>query len=237
MSSRTKLDLYSPSHRWLRYLLGYLSLLLVSILSKVKIKGRHHIPETGPYIVAINHFSLVDPAFVVSALQRPIIFLAASDQTIPWYYGWAAWLYGFIPTNRTRLGPSTIKRAKKVLQQKEILGIFPEGTSTDSVLRKAKKGVVYLATLRNYAILPVGICGLENVWSDWLKGVRPLVKIEIGKIFYPEAKETENHNRDQKMDIIGETVMCRIAALLPETAHGAFTNNKRISQFIKENNE
>jgi len=74
MSSRTKLDLYSPSHRWLRYLLGYLSLLLVSILSKVKIKGRHHIPETGPYIVAINHFSLVDPAFVVSALQRPIIF-------------------------------------------------------------------------------------------------------------------------------------------------------------------
>jgi len=234
MTVRTKLDNYTPSHKHLRYVLGYLVLLLGVTLTKIKVTGRHHIPDRGPYIVASNHFSLVDPAFVVYALQRPIVFLAASDQVIPWYYGWAAWLYGFIPTNRTRLAPSTIKQAKRMLLQEEILGIFPEGTSTDRVLRKAKRGVVYLSTICHSPILPIGISGLENVWRNWLRGVRPKVSINIGKAFYPES----HHFRSKKetMETIGETVMCRIAALLPTQAHGVYQNNKHILQYRKENN-
>ncbi len=234
MTVRTKLDRYSPRHKNLRYALGYFVLLLGIALTKVKVKGRNHIPKKGPFIVASNHFSLVDPAFVVYALQKSITFLAASDQVIPWYYGWAAWLYGFIPTNRTRLAPSTIKQAKRALNQKEILGIFPEGTSTDHVLRKAKRGVVYLSTIENSPILPIGIHGLENVWSNWLKGVRPTVIVKIGNPFSPVKNKADS--RENNMDIIGEIVMCRIAALLPENSHGIFKNNKRILQYRKENN-
>ena len=235
MSARTKLDSYSPSPKWLRYVLSYLSLFLGSILTKIKVKGRRHIPEKGPYIVAINHFSMVDPAFVVYALQRPVTFLAASDQEMPWFYKWAAWLYGFIPTNRTRLAPSTIKQAKKVLQNKDILGIFPEGTSTDQVIRCAKRGVVYLSTIDNTPILPVGISGLEHVWINWFRGNRPTVRIEIGKPFQPYNNAQNNAAKDRHIDLIGEIVMCRIAALLPEIAHGAFKHDERILQFNKEN--
>ncbi len=236
MSTRTRLDNYSPSPKWLRYVLNYLSLFLGSILTKIHIKGRHHIPDSGPYIVAINHFSMVDPAFVVYALQRPVSFMAASDQPIPWFYKWAAWLYGFIPTNRTKLAPSTIKRAKKVLQNNDILGIFPEGTSTDKVIRSAKRGVVYLSTIDNTPILPIGISGLEQVWINWFKGNRPTVRIEIGKPFQPSNDNTQNNiPKNHRMDLIGEIVMCRIAALLPEKAHGVFKNDERILQFKKEN--
>lgn len=235
MSARTKLDSYSPSPKWLRYLLSYFSLFLGTILAKIKIKGRWHIPGKGPYIVAINHFSMVDPAFVVYALQRPVTFLAASEQVMAWYYIWAAWLYGFIPTNRTRLAPSTIKQAKKVLQKNDILGIFPEGASTDEVIRRAKRGVVYLSTIDNTPILPVGICGLEHVWKNWFRGSRPTVRIEIGKPFQPSDNTQNNGAKDRHIDLIGEIVMCRIAALLPDIAHGVFKNDKRILQFRKEN--
>ncbi|MFQ6677428.1 MAG: lysophospholipid acyltransferase family protein [Fidelibacterota bacterium] len=235
MSARTILDRYSPGPKWLRYVLSYLSLFLGSILTKINLKGRHHIPDKGPYIVAINHFSMVDPAFVVYALQRPISFLAASDQPIPWYYQWATWCYGFIPTNRVKLAPSTIKKAKKVLQEKEILGIFPEGTTTDKILRPAKRGVIYLSTLNNTRILPVGISGLEYEWNNWLRGVRPKVRIEIGRPFYPLESTKNDISKNEYMDKIGEKIMCRIAALLPENTHGVFKNDDRILQFKKEN--
>jgi len=235
MSSRTKLDSYSPSPKWLRYALSYLSLFLGTALAKIKIKGRWHIPEKGPYIVAINHFSMVDPAFVVYALQKPITFLAASESVFDWYYIWAAWLYGFIPTNRARLAPSTIKQAKNVLQKNEILGIFPEGASTDEVIRQAKRGVVYLSTINNTPILPVGIFGLEHVWRNWFRGNRPTVRIEIGKPFQPSDNTQNDNDKDRRLDLIGETVMCRIAALLPDSAHGAYKKDKRIVQFRKEN--
>ena len=235
MNARTLLDKYRPRPKWLRYILGYFALFLVSILTKVTVKGRHHIPDNGPYIVAANHFSYVDPPFVVYALQRPISFMAASDQVIEWYFRWAAWLYGFIPTNRTRLGPSTIKSAKKALMAQDILGIFPEGTSTERKLRTAKKGIVYLSTLNKTPILPVSIYGLIHVWPNWFRGIRPKVIVKVGKSFFPDQGLKKNVDREEQMKTIGENIMCRIAALLPDDTHGIVKGDKRIIQYAEEN--
>lgn len=235
MTARTELDQYSPSPKWVRYLLGYGALFLGSILAKVKVKGRHHIPANSPYIIAINHFSLVDGLFIVYALQRPISFLVASDQILSWYLKWAAWLYGFIPTNRVKLAPSTIKKAKAVLQQKNILGILPEGTSADIKLRPAKRGIVYLSTLENTRILPVSVYGLINTWPNWMRGIRPKAKVKIGKPFLPFEGVKKNENRQEQMETIGENIMCRIAALLPEEAHGVFLGDKRIKKYMQLN--
>ena len=72
------------------------------------------------------------------AIRKPISFLAASDQDIDWQVLIAGKLYGFIPTNRQKLAPSTIKKAIQALQKGDILGIFPEAT-TGPVLRRPKK--------------------------------------------------------------------------------------------------
>ena len=215
MSARTELDLYSPRPKWMRYLLTYGALFLGIVLAKTKVKGRHNIPKKGPYIVAANHFSLVDGFFVVYALQRPITFLVASDQVISWYFKWAAWLYGFIPVNRVKLSPSTIKKAKK--------------------LRAAKRGIVYLSTLENTRVLPVSIYGLKHLWPNWLRGIRPNVKVQVGKPFLPYEGIVSNIDREEKMKIIGENIICRLAALLPEKTHGIVKGDKRIEQYARKN--
>ena len=230
-SVRTPLDSYKLLPKWIRYLSSYLNLFLCSLLLKATIKGRHNIPKAGPYIIAINHFHLFDPALVAYAIRKPISFLAASDQDLYWQVLVAGKLYGFIPTNRQKLAPSTIKKAMKALQSGEVLGIFPEAT-TAAYLRKPKKGVTYLSLKSGCKILPMSIIGLDDVWNNWFKGIRPKVEVRVGKPFSIERSLPPKHTEhEKKLSRIGDDIMCRIAALLPVEYHGEYYNNKKIKLF------
>ena len=236
MSARTKLDLFTPRPKSIRYILGYVALFLGSMVAKISVSGRDNIPKEGPFIFVANHFNVSEPPFFVYALRKPINFLVASDQVIEWYNYWAVWLYGFIPTNRTRLGPSTIKMAKKVFDQKEVLGIFPEGDTQSDTLRSAKPGVVYLSTLGQVPIIPMSIYGIKKgLWEYIFTGIRPKISIRIGKPCGPYSIPKDRSKREIALSDIGDEIMCRIAALLPEDSHGQFKNNPLIKKFQEQN--
>jgi 1-acyl-sn-glycerol-3-phosphate acyltransferase len=201
------------------------------MFTKTKVRGRENIPRKGPFIITINHFSYVDPIFVIHAIQKPISFLAASDQKIKWYFIWAPFIYGFIPTNRKVLAPSTIKHATRALKSNEILGVFPEGTSTSSKLRPGKNGAVYLSALTESRMLPIGVFGLENVWKQLFRGVKPKVTINIGRSFGPFLLPKNRKKKEGCLLEIGNEAMCRIAALLPKEQRGVFTSNPKVTQF------
>jgi len=106
-----------------------------STLSRIKIKGRHNLPKTGPIIISCNHFSDYDPLFISFAVRKPISFIAASDQEIDWIFAWAPYIYGWIPVDRKKLSPSTIKRSLSVLKKGRVLCIFPDGGVNYNILR------------------------------------------------------------------------------------------------------
>ncbi len=214
------LNNYQPRPRAIRYLAGYVALFLGALLARITVTGRQNLPSKGPFIIAINHFSRLDPAFVIYAIRKPISFLMASDQEVEWFLWWAPWLYGFIPTNRTQLAPSTIKKAKKVLDNKDILGIFPEGTSTADEIRPAKNGAVYLSAVTESPIVPVSVLGLKDVWINWFKGIRPTIKITIGKPFGPISLPPTRHEREKVFKAVGDDLMRNIAELLPAENRG-----------------
>ena len=226
---------FSPRPPWIRKKLGYPALLMGATIAKIKVTGRWHLPKSGPYIVAANHFSYIDPPFFKYAIRKPISFLAASDQTIEWYFMWAPLLYGFIPIDRTNLAPSTIKKAKIALKNGEILGIFPEGTSTSDSLRKAKNGAVFLSTVEKAPIVPMSIYGAETAWEDLFRGIRPCVTVNIGKPFGPFEIKGNREKKSNQITQIGEELICRIGALLPDERHGVCAGDKRISEFRKIN--
>ena len=235
MTGHDFLKTLTPRPVWVRKKLGYPALFLGAALAKIKVKGRWHLPKKGPCIVAANHFSYIDPPFSVYAAQKPISFLAASDEPIKWYFMWAPHLYGFIPIDRNILAPSTIKKAKKALKKGVILGIFPEGTSMSAHLRKPKNGAVFLSTIEKAKIVPMGIHGADNAWSDLFRGIRPRVFVNIGKPFGPFEIEGEKSEKTKKLDKIGKELICRIAALLPSNKHGAYAGEKQIIKYQNEN--
>ena len=119
----------------------------------------------------------------------------------------------------------------KALQSGEVLGIFPEAT-TAAYLRKPKKGVTYLSLKSGCKILPMSIIGLDDVWNNWFKGIRPKVEVRVGKPFSIERSLPPQHTeREKKLSRIGDDIMCRIAALLPVEYHGEYYNNKKIKLF------
>ena len=231
-----RLDKLKPRPFWVRYCIHYLALFLGSIFTKASISGKHNLPNKGPCILAANHFSVFDPPFMIYAVQKPINILAASDTDFTLIELLALWIYGFIPTNRSNLNPSTIKMSKKVLKNNDLLGIFPEGDTKHDKLRKPKSGVVYLSASSEAPIVPIGIYGLdESLWHYLFKGVRPKINIKIGKPFGPYVLPKNKEEREVEIDKIGDEVMCRIAALLPDRTHGVYANDPKITIYKKEN--
>tara|TARA_B100000676_G_scaffold256839_1_gene264368 strand:+ start:411 stop:1142 length:732 start_codon:yes stop_codon:yes gene_type:complete len=225
-----------PRPYWVRKNVGFFALLVGSLLAKIKVTGRWHLPKKGPYIIACNHFSYVDPAFFKYAIQKPICFLAASDQEIAKHFMWFIYLYGFIPIDRKRLAPSTIKLAKKALKKGDILGIFPEGGQTvEGELREPKNGAVFLSSIENVPIIPLAIYGAETAWENVFQGIRSRVRINIGKPFGPFILSGSKNERDEMLKKNGREMITRIAALLPEKNHGICSGDKKIFKYQKEN--
>ena len=225
----------TPQPKWWRQVLNYASLLLGSTLAKTKVWGKWNLPQKGPYVIASNHFSYYDPPFFTYAVQKPINFIAASDQEVDWWFVWAPIIYGWIPVDREKLAPSTIKRALTVLKNKEILGIFPDGGAQTTFLGEPKNGAVYLSTLGNAPIVPIAIYGAETAWEDIFKGIRPRVYVNIGKPFGPHDIKGTKVEKSRVLKKIGFDMMCRIAALLPNNRQGRYRGEKIIKKYQKEN--
>ena len=235
MVGKDYLNKFHPKSKFIRQQVGYIALLLGALVAKISVRGKWHLPSKGGYIVSSNHFSIIDPPFFKYAIQKPINFLAASDQEVSEAFLWALHLYGFIPIDRKNIAPSTIKKAKRVLKNGEILGIFPEGSTTSAVLRKPKKGAVFLSTVEKVPIVPISIYGAETAWQDIFKGIRPRVYINIGKPFGPFETKGTKVEKQKKTEDIGDEMAVRIASLLPKSRRGEYKDDSRIADFQLEN--
>ena len=225
----------SPQPKWWRYFLSYASFLLCSATAKMKVTGKWNLPKKGPYVIASNHFSYFDPLYFTYGAQKPLNFIAASDQEVKWYFLWAPIIYGLIPVDRQALAPSSIKKAIQVLRQKEILSIFPEGMQTSRALQKPKNGAIFLSTVGKAPIVPMAIYGAETAWEDLFRGVRPRVRINIGKPFGPFDVKRTKQEKTKMLEDAGHQLMCRIAALLPTIYHGVFLGDPTIDTYKLEN--
>jgi len=117
------------------------------------------------------------------------------------------------------------------------LGVFPEGDTLSDELRSAKPGAVFLSTLGQVPIVPMSIYGLKKgLWDYILSGIRPKISIRVGKPFGPFELPKDRSQKEKELKYIGDEMMCRIAALLPEECHGKYKNNPDVKKYRLENN-
>ena len=134
-----------------------------------------NIPKSSSVVLAGNHTSKLDPLLLMSSTNRCIHFLAK----IELFRGIKKYFFkniGIIPVDRKRKNPAALSLANKYLQDKKVIGIFPESTinKTKNIIMPFKYGAVKMAKETNSYIVPFAI-------TNKYKILNKSVKITFGK--------------------------------------------------------
>jgi len=130
---------------------------IFSFLYKVKVEGMNNLPKDNGFIICANHISALDPILVAAALPVRISFLAKNELFKNFILKYILNSLEMIPVKRGEADLKSIKLSLKVLSQKKVLGIFPEGTRNVTGNLKAEPGVSMLAIRSKVVVVPIAI--------------------------------------------------------------------------------
>ena len=133
---------------------------VIKFFYRVKIYGKENVPEGGVMIVC-NHFSLLDPVFLLSVYSdKNIKFLSKQEVSTVKGFGKVLVKAGAIPVDREKPSMESLLTCVKTLKKGHKLVLFPEGTrnktGTDE-LQEIKAGAAIFALKAKTPILPVMI--------------------------------------------------------------------------------
>ena len=198
---------------------------LFPLLFDVRVKGVEHVPSGGPLILASNHVSNFDPILLGTYVPRTTAFVAKEElyRVAPLALLWHLW--GAVLVRRDGLDMRPLRMLLRILADDGTVGMFPEGTrSHGQGLQRPLPGVAYLAAKSRVPILPVAIWGANDLdLKRRLVRGRPRVDLRIGEVMAPEVPA--GRLTREALDEIGEDVMQRIAALLPERLRGVYATS------------
>ena len=142
---------------------------------RLRIGGLRHIPVRGAAIIAGNHPSVLDGILLLIVSPRPVRFLVAEELFYHPLLRWAFEGMGCIPVYRTKThNGDALHAAVEALQRGEVIGIFPEGTTSDGgAMRQVKRGVGLLALKTGVPVIPFGVIGSDAAYPSGARVPRP----------------------------------------------------------------
>lgn len=161
---------------WLRPHLSALGSAAVRLYYRAS-RGGEAVPSTGPVLLVANHpNSLLDPALVAWAAQRPVRFLAKAPLFTHPIVGWLIRGSGSLPVYRPQddatqmsRNDDTFRAVFDALASGSAVALFPEGIShSEPGLTPIKTGAARIAlgavprVGRAFPILPVGLVFREK---------------------------------------------------------------------------
>ena len=150
--------------------------------------GAHHVPRSGPVLLASTHVSYPDFLLLQAAVRphgRLVRFMCRHDVWDRRVLALAMDAMRHIPVDRTAPAAAYL-RARRLLREGEAVLAFPEaGVSYSYTVRSLMKGVASLARETGAPVVPVGLWGAQRIWSvgrpdergrlpgpDWTRGRR-----------------------------------------------------------------
>lgn len=191
MASVKRHSYRTPAPRPYRWAVAVIRSPLV-LLTKQDWQGAENLPQSGGFIVAVNHLSYLDPFttghFLVDHGYPPM-FLAKSDLFEIPVFGRALPKLGQVPVYRnTRRAGDALVAAKQAVEDGKCVVIMPEGTLTREPSlwpMKAHTGIGRLALTTAAPVIPIGQWGPQELLAPYARRPtnifkRPTVHLKVG---------------------------------------------------------
>jgi 1-acyl-sn-glycerol-3-phosphate acyltransferase len=178
------------------------------------VRGVEHIPSAGPAVIAGNHIGFLDFTFLGYAARprrRQVRFMSKRSVFELPVVGWLMRSMHHIPVDR-RSGARAYRQALRLLDDGQLVGVFPEATISRSwLLKPFKRGAAGLAVNRQVPLVPVIVWGGHRIWT--VDGHRSLrrrmpITIRVGEALVPVGGET--------VDALGLRLRSAMDALLTD---------------------
>jgi 1-acyl-sn-glycerol-3-phosphate acyltransferase len=161
-------------HPGLHHVARFLLRPLFRLYFRMRGEGLANLPPSGPYLLAPNHVSMLDWAFISYFLPYLVRFVVdRSFYDVPVLGFWLR-VNGAIPIRAGRPDTRALRLAHKVLESDEALVVFPEGAiSRTGRPARAQPGIISLAAATGVPILPVAVRGAFEAFPRWHRLPRP----------------------------------------------------------------
>ncbi len=155
------------------YLLRFVAFILTRTVYRFKVQGDEHVPTAGAAILVCNHVSCIDAVLLMAASPRPIRFIMDHRIFATPVLGRLFRLSRAIPIAPQREDPAAYERAfaeaRRVLDQGDLLCIFPEGGITrDGSLGEFKGGIMKILQTHPVPVVPLA---LQNLWGSYFSRI------------------------------------------------------------------
>ena len=186
------------------------------LVARWEVTGRQHVPPEGGVLLIANHTSYADPPIVGTACPRPVNFMAKAELFGIPVLGWLIRRTHAFPVRRGSTDREALRRAVRLLRQRRVLLVFPEGTrSPDGRLMAAEHGAAFIALSGEAQVVPVAIDGADHLLPRHSPIIRP-AKLRV--TFGAPVALSDLHGQRLTRDVLGqasERMMTALRDLLP----------------------
>ncbi len=119
--------------------------LIFPLFFKLRIEGLENVPRSGAAMLASNHAAWIDIPLVAYPIPRVTHYMAKIELFQIPILGWVIGFCGAFPVRRGEGDRESLRTADRLLNQGELVAIFPEGHRTGGKLIRGLPGVALIA--------------------------------------------------------------------------------------------
>jgi 1-acyl-sn-glycerol-3-phosphate acyltransferase len=186
------------------------------VLFRGEVRGTEYLPKVGPFLIAGNHASHLDPPMIGVHVPRQMCFFARKTLWSGKIASWWLDSVGTIPVDRDGgQDVGALKRVLRALADGKVMILFPEGTrSSDGRLQTAKPGVGFIVCKTQVPVVPARIFGSFEAFGKGMSIPRfgtPL-DVTFGPAISPAIYDDPKAGKE-RYQIASQRIMAEIAKL------------------------
>jgi 1-acyl-sn-glycerol-3-phosphate acyltransferase len=150
----------------------------VRALAPLRIYGSDRVPADGGVVLAMNHFSWLDPPAFGAASPRTVHFLAKAELHQVKLIGPLIRSFGTLSVRRGESDRDAVRLMRQCVREGNALGLFVEGTRMrDGVPGEVKSGASMVALQERVPVVAAAIHGTQH----WKPGSFEPVSVAWGR--------------------------------------------------------